>query len=366
MGHALACQIVHDHDAAAVGLALKALAIELREQLARVDGAAEQLGRLAQDACPGVHVVRTVVAVHHGDGAARRRGDKIDLWIDLLQRMLQNDHGEDGRTGGDVARARADGVRGRHAGAGVALGRGEHDALGQQALEAGRTGGGQLACRDTGGQDLRQQIAQREGLLRDEAVELFHHAAVIVQRFAVDGEHAGGLADADGVHAGEHIVEISRQRRDVRKLADMRLTGADSMPEVRDRPALRDVEAEQLRQLRRLFARHGVLPGAEGREQIPVLVKGQIAVHHGRDAHCIHGDLAEGAQCRAKAAPGLLEVIGPDAVAEVALPGVVAGGDRAEGLVDQDGLDTGRAEFDTKRMSHIMSPFEPAFSPTEK
>ena len=54
MGHALACQIVHDHDAAAVGLALKALAVELREQLARVDGAAEQLSRLAQDACPGV------------------------------------------------------------------------------------------------------------------------------------------------------------------------------------------------------------------------------------------------------------------------------------------------------------------------
>lgn len=70
MGHALACQIVHDHDTAAVGLALEALAVELREQLARVDGAAEQLSRLAQDACPGVHIIRTVVAVHHGDGAA--------------------------------------------------------------------------------------------------------------------------------------------------------------------------------------------------------------------------------------------------------------------------------------------------------
>lgn len=76
------------------------------------------------------------------------------------------------------------------------------------------------------GQDLRQQIAQREGLIRNQAVKLLHHAAVIVQRLAVDGEHTGGLANADGVDTGEHIVEISRQRRDMRKLADMHLAGA--------------------------------------------------------------------------------------------------------------------------------------------
>ena len=40
------------------------------------------------------------------------------------------------------------------------------------------------------------------------------------------------------------------------------------------------------------------------------------------------------AEYLAQALPGVRQVIGPDAVAEVALPGVVAGGDRAEGLVD--------------------------------
>ena len=75
-------------------------------------------------------------------------------------------------------------------------------------------------------------------------------ASSYVQRPAVDGEHAGGLADADGVFTGEHIVDIARQRGDVGDAADVLLAVQDGLIQVGDAPTLGDIEAERLRQLR--------------------------------------------------------------------------------------------------------------------
>ena len=96
---ALARHVVVGQNAGAVGLALEALLIELREQLAGGDLRAEQLRGLAEQGDPGIHVVRAVVAVDHGDGLACRGGDHVDLGVELRQRLLQNDHGKDGRAG---------------------------------------------------------------------------------------------------------------------------------------------------------------------------------------------------------------------------------------------------------------------------
>ena len=53
---------------------------------------------------------------------------------------------------------------------------------------------------------------------------------------------------------------------------------------MRDRPALRDVESEQFGELFHSFTGHGVSPGTECGKLIAVLVKWQVAVHHGRNA----------------------------------------------------------------------------------
>ena len=52
-----------------------------------------------------------------------------------------------------------------------------------------------------------------------------------------------------------------------------------------DGPALGDIEVKGLRQLSGGLGGDGILPGPEGHQQIPVLVKDQIAVHHGGDTH---------------------------------------------------------------------------------
>ena len=151
--------------AAAVGLALEALADRAVVNSSPVStDAAEQL-RPSRAARPPRRSCRWCSCCSAPWRRARPvgRGHKIDLRIDLLQRMLQYHHGEDGRAGGDVARAR--GRRRwwpscrcpRRPPAGA-----NGHALGQQALRGGPRRR-RSACRpgSPAGSDLRQQIAQR-------------------------------------------------------------------------------------------------------------------------------------------------------------------------------------------------------------
>ena len=83
MGDALACHVVIRQNTGAVGVALEALLIELGKQLAGGDFCAEELRGLTEKRDPRVHVVRAVIAVHHGDGLAGRRCNHVDLGVDL-------------------------------------------------------------------------------------------------------------------------------------------------------------------------------------------------------------------------------------------------------------------------------------------
>ena len=218
----------------------------------------------------------------HGDGLAAGRRDHVDLGIDLRQWLFENDHGKDGRSGGDIAGSQRDGVGRRHAGACVALGRAERDPCGQKAMQIAAAGLCQRSCRLSGCQDGGQHAADRpvEAVFAGQHVKFVEHGRVIRQRPAVNGEHAGCFADADGVFTGKKIMDIARERGDMGDASDVRFPVQDGLIQVRDGPALRDVEAEGLCELVGRFAGHGVLPRAERGKQVPVLIKGQIAVHH--------------------------------------------------------------------------------------
>ena len=175
-----------------------------------------------------------------------------------------------------------------------------------------------------------------------------------------EGSLSRALYDAPEIwERHRHRYEFNNDFRDDFTDADMRLAGADSMPEVRDRPALRDVEAEQLRQLRRLFARHGVLPGAERHQQFAGLVECEVTVHHGGEADVADvrellaiGGLdvvGQGGVSGLQTAPDLLGGVAPQTIFQMGSPAVVAGGDGLEVVVDEDGLDAGGAEFDAQR-----------------
>ena len=197
----------------------------------------------------------------------------------------------------------------------------------------------------------------------NQRVEFVQHRRVIGAGLAVDGEHAGGFADAEDVLARQQIVDVASKRRDMRDLADMVFSVQNRLIQVRDRPALRNIEAEFSAQRLGGLAGHGILPGAERCQQIPVLIKGQIAVHHAGDAH--RGDLArqlaEVADRRAQALLHVFHVVRPHAVFQTAFPGIVAAFYDRMLLVKQHCFDPCRAEFDAEKIlfhtCHLKNPY---------
>ena len=129
-------------------------------------------------------------------------------------------------------------------------------------------------------------------------------------------------------------------------LAHVGLTVQNGLIQVGDAPPLGHVELEQLGELLRRVGGDGVLPGAEGHQQVPVLVKGQIAVHHAGDAGGGQAfPVLQLAEYLAQALPGVRQVIGPDAVVIGALPLKVPGLHGGKALVDDHALDAGGAQL---------------------
>ena len=279
--------------------------------------------------------------MHHRNGQSVRRCDHVDLAV-YAKLTVRDDHGEIRGACGHVARVHAHAVRRRHAGSCVTLAGGGRDA-GQKIavrIQETRARFGQRAGILAGDQNLGQNVTQTPGItrLRDERVKLFAHPGIIVQSCAVDGEHAGGVADAEDALAREHAVDVSGQGGEIVQLRQMGLFFEHRLIKMRDAPSLRDVEAKEPGELFGGLSRDGVAPGAEGDEQLSVFVKGQIAVHHRGDAQRAHMGqrlaklflhvFFQISVAALQALVNLLERIGPDAVREAVFPAVAAGCDR--------------------------------------
>ena len=153
-------------------------------------------------------------------------------------------------------------------------------------------------------------------------------------------------------------MDVPRQGGDVGDLRNVRLLVENRLIKVGHAPPLGDVEMEQFRQRRRCLPGDGVLPGPEGNQQVPILVKGQIAVHHG--GHTDGGDalsVFNAGKDRFQTCPDLIQTVGPDSIFIAGGPDVVPGGDRAVILIDGQRLDPGGAKFDPKAcIFHIYVP----------
>ena len=132
-------------------------------------------------------------------------------------------------------------------------------------------------------------------------------------------------------------------------LGDVGLVIQNGLIQVGNGPPLGDVKAEALRQLSGSVGGNGILPGAEGHQQIPVFVKGKVAVHHGGNAHGGYGvPIFHAGNGGFQALPDLIQRVSPDAVYEGAFPGVIAGGNGVMLGVDGNGLDAGGAQLKTQ------------------
>ncbi len=174
----------------------------------------------------------------------------------------------------------------------------------------------------------------------------------------IDREHAGGIADAEHLLAGELPVHVAGERGEVRDLADVLFLVEHRLVQVGDGPTLRDVVLEQLGKLLVGLGGVGVLPSAERHQHLAVLVEREVAVHHRGEADvpdagellAVRGlhVLGHGCVCGLQALPDLFLGVAPQAILQVARPAVVSGCDRAVRIVDKHGLDSGGAEFDAQ------------------
>ena len=243
--------------------------------------------------------------MHHGHRVPGRGGDHVKLRVDPSEGLLQHHHGEDGGARRHVPGARGHAVCGHHAGACVPLGRTDREAGPQ------KSAGVQEPCAvlgegtriGPGGQDLWQHVPQPPGniILRKYLIKAVEHIYVKVTGHAVNGEHTRGLAHAHAVLPGEPPVYVSGQSSQVGELLYMALAEPYGPVQVGDAPALGDVEPEALCQQGGLLLGDGIAPGAELRKLPALPVKGQVAVHHGRDAKG-----AQGAQLCAEFRPCVL------------------------------------------------------------
>ena len=333
--------------------------VELGWRLAVTD----ELRELAEHANPGIEIARAVVGVYHGHRCAVRRRHDVDVAVHFLERCVEDVHRERRRADRDVARALADSVRRDHTRAGIALRRRHERARLQLArwVEQPCALLRELASRFTSAQRLRQDILELPGVGFDcvQPLELLEHRRIVEARLLVNREHARGIADAEYLLTAELPVHIAGQRRQKSDVLDMVFFIEDGLIEVRDAPALRDVEAEEIRELTCRLARDVVAPGPERCELLAILIKRQIAVHHRADAdganrlelHMVAA-LHIGRQTVERvldAEPDRRKVVRPDTVLQLVLPAVARRSQRLASFIDQHHLDVRRAELNAKR-----------------
>ena len=299
----------------------------------------------------------------HGHRISVRRSHHVDLLMNPFQRLLRNHHGKNGGSGGNIARAHPDAVGGHHTGSGVSLGR----AHGNTCLkDSGRI---QKLCSlfrqrsglFSGTEHPGQNLLQLPGIshIRRQLSELIHHPPVIIPGRGIDGKHAGGLSHAQHLLSGQLPVNISRQGGQKRNILYMLLSLQHSLIQMGDAPPLGNIEMKHRRQLSAGLLRHGISPGAEGRKQTALPVKGHIAVHHAGKTHTANGSKLHTVFllhfpgqlpiAALESLPDVLQTVGPDAVFQPVLPVMVSHGNRLMTFIHQHGLDPGGTKLNTQR-----------------
>lgn len=229
---------------------------------------------------------------------------------------------------------------------------------GSARVEQGRPLGGEAARGGSRHERLREQVAEGRQPAGGERVVAGDEVGVVVTGGGVDREHARGVAHAEHLLAGQLPVHVPGEGGEEADLGDVRLGVDDGLVQVSDRPAQRNVHAQQLGEFGRRDARVRVAPGAEGGQQLAIRVEREVAVHHRRDTH---GGVALGGDAELlsdvvdqlgigglQARPHGIQGIGPQLVGVDVLPLVGAGGQYLGVGADEAGLDAGGSEFDAE------------------
>lgn len=111
------------------------------------------------------------------------------------------------------------------------------------------------------------------------------HSLIVAFSCAVNREYSGRLADSHGIDTGKLIMNEARQCGDVGNFFNVCFSVQHRLIQMGNAPTLWDIEAKDLREFCRCLRSHCVLPCAKWHQQIPVLVEGQIPMHHTGNPH---------------------------------------------------------------------------------
>ena len=111
------------------------------------------------------------------------------------------------------------------------------------------------------------------------------HTLIVIQRIGVNGEHACSIADADDFFSGQEVSGISGQGGDECYFSDMFFLIQNGLVQMCNGPSLRNIELEKGSQFCCCRSGDRVSPGTERNKKIHLVVKSEIAMHHGAHAH---------------------------------------------------------------------------------
>ena len=280
-------EVVHN-GIAAVRVAGQRVVIQHVIKRRLCDGVTAQFCEFAEYLHPSVQLGGAVVAVNHRNRSAVRGGHYVYLRVVTLQRLVKDEHCKYGSSGGHVARAREYAVCRRHSGACVALRRADGNSrleVSARVEELCALGGQDCfpcACVEYPGEDFQQFPG--ESLISKQFICLREVLRVVPD--TVNREYSGGFANADLALSGQLVVDKSCQGVDVRNILDVLLAVEHRLVEVRNAPALRNVESEKFRKFGSRRLGDGISPCAERNQQVVVLIERHVAVHHAGYSHC--------------------------------------------------------------------------------
>ena len=274
--------------AAAVRVGVERVAVEHFVQRRHFHRVPAQLREFTEHLYPCVQFGTAVVAVDHSHRSAVRCSHYVNFRVVSLERLVKDEHCENRGSCGHVSGARKHAVCRRHSGACVPLRRADGNSGQERAcrVEELCTLGGQdcfpCARVEHPGEDFRKLPGK--SLFRKLLIYLCDVLRVVPD--TVNRENSGGFANADLPLSGQLIVDKSCKCVDVRDVLDVLLAVQYCLIEVRNTPALGDIEPEKLRQLGSRLLGYRVSPCAERNQQSVVLVERHVAVHHAGDSHC--------------------------------------------------------------------------------
>ena len=292
--------------------------------------------------------------MHHGNGTSVGRCHHVYLGIYFRERLFEDNHGKNRSACGHISGSLSNTVRRHHARTRIALRRTKRNAGFEPSGRIEKLCAllRQLSREVSGAAHPRHDIAElpRQLFIGNPRIKLLDHGFVKVERLTVYREHTRRLAYAYDLFTGQSAMYIAGKRCHKVDFCYVFLIVKYGAVEMRYAPALRNIEAEKLRELGCRTLGNGVSPSSEVGELPALSVKYKISVHHAGNAHGTDSSqlnivfvsyiLGKGSVAFAHTRPNIVEMICPNAVFELILPRIAAGRDNLVIFVDEDSLNS--------------------------